>query len=250
MSADQKPKRLKLSPQPGAFPLWDLDTGATVNPSGLGLSLELVDCLTRWDAIFQAASRAHIRQAHTREADARKFASLEAERAWVSLGQHIAAELASQWPGPLVIRLSILESIVQRSMMGSHPWAPYSEEHARHIAQACGVAEIARVIERLDGLAQEKAQLPQWDSDTHEDLAKAQRLFAQILRALPADYIQDIASGLNSVQSGTRVYVAIALARHGETTLPLLQGARDREQDPVTRQLLDLVIEPTAKRAP
>lgn len=227
------PKRLKLCPTPNTYPLQDADSGAVLEASSLGFDAKLSQQIAAWDLQYQNTRGQNL-----------PFSELDAERNWLQQGQSIAATLTQQWQGELIIRLSRLETIVQRSMLQLKPEQWYSETHAAVIAQQCSVTEIARALERLDELATDKANTEEWDDDAHEDIAKAQRLLAQTLATLPVQFLVDIAQGLYSPHSATRVYVAIALAKHGEQTLPLLLAAQAQEKDPVTSQLLDLIIEP------
>lgn len=93
-------------------------------------------------------------------------------------------------------------------------------------------------------LARERDALPEWDGDSQDDIARTQELFKSILAHVPARYIEDVATGLDSPQWGTRMYVAGALAEHDrDTTLPILRNALAAEGDGVMRQILTRWIE-------
>src|SRR5690606_33345854 len=132
------------------------------------------------------------------------FGDVADERQWVCAGRAIADELAREWPGPLTVRISGFESMLQYATSELTPYESPSDEQVRDIGGQCGVAEIGDIIARLDALARDKDALPDWDGDSQDDIARAQQLFARILAAAPARYTDDIRGGLDSPELQTR----------------------------------------------
>ncbi|MCL4767031.1 MAG: hypothetical protein KJZ80_12400 [Hyphomicrobiaceae bacterium] len=92
------PKRLRLAAEHGCWPIWDDETGDNVDPADLDLSEALLRRLEAWDSAWQATFD---------EADPRSsgFAAEAAVQCWKAEGQAIAAQLAEEWQGPLVVKL-------------------------------------------------------------------------------------------------------------------------------------------------
>jgi hypothetical protein len=90
------PTRLRLAPEWQCHPLWDVDTGESVNPITLGLSEELSFRIEEWDDNFQATFNEN-------DPATSDFASDEARAAYLAEGRAIAAALQDEWPGELDI---------------------------------------------------------------------------------------------------------------------------------------------------
>lgn len=252
------PTQLRLQPTKGTHPLWDDSSGmaeaTAIDPASPGLSQGLVVRLRQWDEVFQRAAPDPTEKNLPQGKLAPfvwHFADMKNERAWYEQGVSIAADLNQEmqrlWAtqstlGKLVVRLSNLETLIKRAMGTQSPWEWKPEDHVARIGQQCGVPEIGRVIERLNELSIARAETPDWDGDTNDDIAKAQLMFGQILGAVPSHYLDDIAKGFSSDQSDTRFYVGYGMAKHGKAALPWLTRAIQNESDLVTRTTLDMLI--------
>ncbi len=231
------PERLRLTPEYHCSPLWDDERGNMVDVAGLGLSAELVDRILAWDAAFQATWR---------ENDPLDsfFPDVAAERAWVREGYSIAEDLGRECAGSLNVQISALDMMVRDARHDLSPWTATPDDQIAWIGERCGIAEIEAAVARLDALSRERDELPEWDGDSQDDIARAQELYKRILVHVPARYIDDIAAGLESLQWGTRVYVAGALAAHErEMVLPLLRKALACEDDATVREILTRTID-------
>lgn len=199
-----RPERLRLAPEYGCWPLWDDVLGVPLGPEDLWLTGPLLARIEAWEATFQATFTGNdpLRSG---------FADVAAERAWVAEGKAIATELAHEWSGPLVVRLSLLDGLIEQAARDRVPGQAISFARAAEIAPRCGVAEIEKIVERLDKLAQEKDALPDWDGDSQDDVARAQSFFAHMLAAVPERYAEDVRCGLQSPELQTRIWVGLAL---------------------------------------
>ena len=230
------PERLRLAPEYHCSPLWDDERGNMLLPGDLALSPELVARIDAWDDEFQATYREDNPLGAI-------FPDVAAECAWVREGYAIAGDLGREWPGPLNGQISALDMLMRDARHDLSPLTPMPEDRGQWIGELCGVAEIEAAIERLDALSRERDELPDWDGDSRDDIARTQELFQRILAHVPARYIEDVAAGLESPQWGTRVYVAGALAGHErETALPILRDALAREKDETARQLITVIL--------
>lgn len=249
---------LRLQPARGDHPLWDDSAGAAnataIDPTTIGLSDQLIHRLQQWNTTFQGVAPEPATQsllAGKPSLFVWRFTDIESERAWYAQGLLIASDLrqalqqiwtAHAMTGKLVVRISNLETLIKRAMGTQSPWEWKSEDHVQEIGQQCAVPEIGRAIERLDELSVARAQTPDWDGDTNDDIAKAQLMFGQILGAVSPIYLDDIAQGLTSTEADTRFYVGYALAKHGQQALPWLRQALERETNPVTRTTLEMLV--------
>ena len=230
------PERLRLAPEYHCSPLWDDERGNMLLPGDLALSPELVARIDAWDDEFQATYREDNPLGAV-------FPSVAAERAWVREGYAIAGDLGREWPGPLSVQISALDMLMRDARHDLSPLTPMPEDRGQWIGELCGVAEIEAAIERLDALSRERDELPDWDGDSRDDIARTQELFQRILAHVPARYIEDVAAGLESPQWGTRVYVAGALAGHERAiALPILRHALAREKNETARQLIAMTL--------
>lgn len=230
------PERLRLAPEFHCLPLWDDSTGDMLAVDELGLSEALVARIHAWDRDFQALYRFDHPVGSC-------FESVEAERAWVSEGEAIAAALRREWPGPVIVQISLLETLLKdaRDPYNFPGWTPLAR--ARWAGEQCGVAEIRDAIARLDALARERDATPKWDGDTSDDIAEAQATLKDVLTHAPLHYGEDIAAGLNSTEWLTRSYIALALAERGDkAALGAMTRARDQETDPAPRGLITQAI--------
>lgn len=230
------PERLRLAPEYHCSPLWDDERGNMLLPGDLALSPELVARINAWDDEFQATYLEDNPLGAV-------FPSVAAERVWVREGYAIAGDLGREWPGPLSVQISALDMLMRDARHDLSPLTPMPEDRGQWIGELCGVAEIEAAIERLDALSRERDELPDWDGDSRDDIARTQELFQRILAHVPARYIEDVAAGLESPQWGTRVYVAGALAGHERAiALPILRHALAREKDETARQLIAMTL--------
>lgn len=85
MTANQK-RRFRLAPEWGCYPLWDEETGESVETASLGLPVELTERIDAWDQEFQAI----LDQNYPPDS---KFPTEAAEQAYLAEGRAIAAEL-------------------------------------------------------------------------------------------------------------------------------------------------------------
>jgi len=230
-------EKLRLMPEYHCSPLWDDESGSMAYPTNLGLSDSLVARIQAWDEAFQATYC-------DEDPLGSKFDTVEIERAWVKQGEAIAADLGHEWPGTLNVQISALDILVENSRVDLDTWDETPKERIRWIAERCGIAEIEAAIKRLDALARQRADLPEWDGDTQDDIAAAQSLFKSILSCVPARYIADVAAGLRSSEEFTRAYVALALAGHDRDAVqPFLNRALASETVEVVRIALQNAIE-------
>ncbi len=230
------PERLRLAPEFHCLPLWDDATGNMLVAEELGLSEALVARIHAWDGDFQALYRFDHPAGSC-------FDTVEAERAWVSEGETIAAEIRREWPGPVIVRISSLETLLKdaRDPYNLPGWT--GKARARWAGERCGVAEIRDAISRLDALARERDATPEWDGDTSDDIAEAQTYLKDVLTHAPPRYGEDIAGGLSSAQWLTRTYIAQALAERGDpAALAAMRQTRDQETDPAPRSIIAAAI--------
>jgi hypothetical protein len=230
------PERLRLAPEFHCLPLWDDATGDMLIADELGLSEALVARIHAWDRDFQALYRFDHPVGSC-------FESVEAERAWVSEGEAIAAALRREWSGPVIVQISLLETLMKdvRDPYNFPGWT--AQARARWAGERCGVAEIRDAIARLDALARERDATPKWDGDTSDAIAEAQETLKDVLTHAPPRYGEDIAAGLSSAEWLTRSYIAWALAERGDpAALGAMNRAMDQETDPAPRGLIAQAI--------
>lgn len=207
-----------------------------LDPSSLGLSPALSQKIADWDAVFQATFRQE-------NPLASGFGDIAAEQTWVRQGNAIAQELVREWPGPLRNLISGLAMRMQDARRTLGPWDDIPAARLAGIGDQCGIAEIEAAIIWLDDLSRERDALPDWDGDSHDDIARAQESLHAILASVPARYTGIVACGLQSSEWGTRVHIAMALARHDQATaLPILREALAREENETARQLIAMAL--------
>lgn len=234
--APPPPERLRLAPEFHCLPLWDDATGDMLVADELGLSEDLVARIRTWDGDFQALYRFNHPVGSC-------FETVEAERAWVSEGEAIANELRREWPGPVIVKISLLETLLKDARDPYNFPGSTAQARARWAGGRCGVAEIRDAIARLDALARERDATPKWDGDTSDDIAEAQAHLKDVLTHAPPHYGEDIAAGLSSAEWLTRSYVAHALAERGDpAALGAMIRARNLETDPAPRGLIEQAI--------
>lgn len=233
---EPRPERMRLAPEYRCSPLRDDDHGHTVDATGLGLSAELVDRIADGDAVFQETYPED-------DPAASGFGNIAAEHVWVRQGNFIAEDLGREWPGPVKSVLSGLAILLRDARRDLGPWDSIPADRLAAIAKKCGIAEIEAAIVWLDELARERDALPDWDGDSQDDIAKAQEVLRDILASVPDRYIEAVAGGLHSPEWGTRVHVALALARHDHASaLPILRAALMRETDETARRIVAMVL--------
>ncbi len=84
------PRRLRLAPEFGCWPLWDDRTGDNLDPRELGLPADLVARLIAWDNRFQA----NFDTAYPPDS---RFPDQAAEAAWIDEGHGLLAALQAVW---------------------------------------------------------------------------------------------------------------------------------------------------------
>jgi len=83
------------------------------------------------------------------------------------------------------------------------------------VARKLAASDITDIIGELDRLALEKDETPIADGDTHDDIAKAQHLFARLLACVPAPLMSQVTAGLTTATTQTRDWVALAFDEYG-----------------------------------
>lgn len=81
------PRRIRLAPEFECWPIWDPDTGETLDPADLGLPGDLADRLRRWDDAFQATYD----PVDPRDS---RFSDAQAEAAWYAEGRALFLALS------------------------------------------------------------------------------------------------------------------------------------------------------------
>ncbi len=92
------PDRLRLAPEYGCWPTWDDETGDNVDPAALGFSDALLARLRQWDDVWQETFKPD-------DPGGSGFGDGDAGQRWQQEGQEIAAQLAEEWSGELVVKL-------------------------------------------------------------------------------------------------------------------------------------------------
>jgi hypothetical protein len=194
------PRVLRLQPAHGVSPLRDHLSEAPVAPADLGLDSALVARIGQWDAQFQRGA----------------FPDLAGEQAWFEEGLAIAGAIQEERMGSLVNDLSGFDLMMEEVRRGLDIAEPTPLAAAAELAPRCGVAEIRDILARLEGLSWEKAELPAWDGDAQDDVARTQLFYAEILAQVRDRYGPEVRRGLDTTQAETRRWVELALAKRGD----------------------------------
>ena len=106
------------------------------------------------------------------------------------------------------------QQLIADAKAGLAPWEPLPAERIPAIGGALTAADIADIVASLDDLAREKSQVPTWDGDTCDDIARTQQLFARLVVSVPPPLHSHLDAVLQGARAETREWVA--LARRGE----------------------------------
>jgi len=96
-------------------------------------------------------------------------------------------------------------------------WTSTPKECVPIVAARCEATDITDLLNALDELAKEKSELPQWDGDTHDDIGRAQELFARILASVPLELRTLVETGLTERSEETRTWLRLALSEAKKT---------------------------------
>jgi hypothetical protein len=103
------------------------------------------------------------------------------------------------------------KTLIRAAAPGLGPYDVLTPAATKKVAAQCGPADIADIIAELEGLSAAKAELPEWDGDSGDMIARAQELLAGILAVLPDQLVPDVEHGLNGADALTKQYVGLAL---------------------------------------
>ena len=109
-----------------------------------------------------------------------------------------------------------LQELISRATEGIPPVVlNYSESLPEGIARHCGADEVAELIATLDKSCAERdvheTGDDAWDGDTSDDIWRYQKRLASLLPDLIAPFPKEVAAGLVSEHSSTRLWIAVAL---------------------------------------
>jgi hypothetical protein len=120
-------------------------------------------------------------------------------------------------PGDSMVRaMKRFQQLLVQAKDGLAPWESFPQERIPVVAGALAASDIIDIIAELDRLAREKDETPAWDGDAHDDIARAQQLFAWLLASVPAPLISNVTAGLQTATRQTRDWVALALRECGD----------------------------------
>lgn len=91
------------------------------------------------------------------------------------------------------------------------PWERLTNEHLARAARLLDERDISDIIGELDALSTEKGEVPDWDGDTQDDIARTQEVLTALLGQLSASHRSVIESQLDAVQPLTRQYLELVL---------------------------------------
>lgn len=92
-----RPERLRLAPEYACWPTWDDETGENIDPANLELSDALYARIREWDDTWQATYKPD-------DPVNSGFDNEEASERWIAEGEAIAAALAEEWTGQIVVK--------------------------------------------------------------------------------------------------------------------------------------------------
>ncbi len=160
--------------------------------------------ILEWDALFQNGYKPD-------DPFNSSFASLEEERLWTDQSEEIWNAILEEWSAPAVNKISLLPYLRRNAYAGLSPYEVPDAERLQAMADTCRLMEVRDMISQLDGLAAQRDAAEDWDGDTQDDIARAQRFYAMVLARVPAPYRDDVARGLESHEEETRRWVRLAL---------------------------------------
>lgn len=198
------PEHLRISQEYDCWPTWDDVTFTNVDPATLGLSDSLLQRIHDWDALYQKSFNRD-------DPFNSRFADVTEERRWADLAESVWEGLCEEWTGSVVNKVSHVPALMSAAFdgMGAHATPP--EDRMLTMAAGCGVYEIRDLLQRLDGLADDRTEAPGWDGDTQDDIARLQKFYGQVLARVDARYRPDVEAGLASSREETRNWVRLAL---------------------------------------
>lgn len=197
------PRCLRLAPEHQCWPLWDDETGSSVNPEILGLSEALMARIAAWDTLFQKGYRDD-------DPLSSGFVDVTEERLWADEGEAVWEVLCEEWEGDLCNRTSQLQYLMNLAFDGVNTFDLPPPAKVAEMAAQCGVVEIREMLRRLDTLADEWRRIEAWDGDSQDDVARLQSFYARVLAQVAPRYREDVAAGLTRDEE-TRRWVQLAL---------------------------------------
>lgn len=93
--------------------------------------------------------------------------------------------------------------------------APLADAQLHAVARLLDENDVTEVLDWLDYLAAEKANLPEWDGDSAVDIADAQHELARLLTAAPAAQQALTDDALATRSDDTRQWLKIAMGGAG-----------------------------------
>jgi putative RNA 2'-phosphotransferase len=138
-----------------------------------------------------------------------------------------------------------LQALISKATEGSSPvLLNYSESLPEGIARHCGPEEVADLIAALDHLSAARdahdAGDESWDGDASDDIWRCQLRYASLLPDLIARYPLEVAAGLGSRYSTTRLWIALAFEKSpARAAIPFLSKALETEVNDQGRQVLE-----------
>lgn len=100
----------------------------------------------------------------------------------------------------------LLDTLPQRQ-----PWEKPTAEQLTIVAAMLGESDVFDIIAELDAMSLEKAEVPDWDGDTQDDIARAQETLAALLAQMAPRYREMIVARLHQAEPLTRQYLELAL---------------------------------------
>jgi hypothetical protein len=104
------------------------------------------------------------------------------------------------------------QELIRDAIPDRGPYDAFPEAAAARIAAQCSAADVGEIIGELERLSAEKSDLPDWDGDSSDLIARSQELLARILSAVPDRLLPAVTEGLSSRDELARRYVELALA--------------------------------------
>jgi hypothetical protein len=105
------------------------------------------------------------------------------------------------------------QELIRAAAPAREPFDAFPEAAAAKVAAQCDAADIADIVFELERLSAEKSDLPDWDGDSQDIVARHQELLAAILAAVPERLMPYVRRGLSSRDELARRYLELALQR-------------------------------------